>query len=109
METNVEGTYLKTLILNEIRRLKHTIFMHESGTVTREAPRSPVKSLERMEGGVITYTQANTKKTIMYFLKDCEKPPRVGDNVRFDICQVSSIHHKFWQHYPLIPFIWYSV
>lgn len=60
--------------------------------VTREAPRSPVKpSQERMEGGVITYTQANTKKTIMYFLKDCEKPPRVGDNVRFDICQVS-----FW-------------
>ncbi|XP_055310650.1 cold shock domain-containing protein E1 isoform X3 [Sitodiplosis mosellana] len=58
------------------------------GTVTREAPRSPVKSQERMEGGVITYTQANTKKTIMYFLKDCEKPPRVGDNVRFDICQV---------------------
>lgn len=59
------------------------------GSVTREAPRSPVKSQERMEGGVITYTQANTKKTIMYFLKDCEKPPRVGDNVRFDICQVS--------------------
>lgn len=60
-----------------------------AGMVTREAPRSPVKSQERMEGGVITYTQANTKKTIMYFLKDCEKPPRVGDNVRFDICQVS--------------------
>lgn len=61
----------------------------KSGIVTREAPRSPVKSQDRMEGGVITYTQANTKKTIMYFLKDCEKPPRVGDNVRFDICQVS--------------------
>lgn len=42
-----------------------------------------------MEGGVITYAQANNKKTIMYFLKDCEKPPRVGDHVRFDICQVS--------------------
>ena len=41
-----------------------------------------------MEGGVITYAQANNKKTIMYFLKDCEKPPRVGDHVRFNICQV---------------------
>lgn len=43
-----------------------------------------------MEGGVITYTQASIKKTIMYFLKDCDKPPRTGDHVRFDICQVSS-------------------
>lgn len=59
-----------------------------TGSVTREAPRSPVKSQDRLEGGVITYMQANTKKTIMYFLKDCDKPPRVGDNVRFDICQV---------------------
>lgn len=58
------------------------------GTVTREAPKSPIKSQERMEGGVITYIQANNKKTIMYFLKDCDKPPRVGDIVRFDICQV---------------------
>lgn len=58
------------------------------GVVTREAPKSPIKSQERMEGGVITYAQANNKKTIMYFLKDCEKPPRVGDHVRFDICQV---------------------
>lgn len=56
--------------------------------MTREAPKSPIKSQERMEGGVITYTQANNKKTIMYFLKDCDKPPRAGDHVRFDICQV---------------------
>jgi len=59
-----------------------------TGYVTREAPKSPIKSQDRMEGGVITYAQANNKKTIMYFLKDCEKPPRVGDHVRFDICQV---------------------
>lgn len=28
----------------------------------------------------------------MYFLKDCDKPPRVGENVRFDIYQVSKIY-----------------
>lgn len=58
------------------------------GIITREAPKSPVKTQERTEGGVISYIQGNNKKTIMYFLKDCEKPPRVGDNVRFDIYQV---------------------
>lgn len=59
------------------------------GVVTREAPKSPLKSVDRMEGGVITYTQANVKKTIMYFLKDCDRPPRVNDQVRFDISLVS--------------------
>jgi cold shock CspA family protein len=59
------------------------------GVVTREAPKSPVKSQERTEGGVITYGIGNNKKTIMYFLKDCDKSPRVGDNVKFNICQVS--------------------
>lgn len=58
------------------------------GVVTREAPKSPVKSQERTEGGVITYGQATNKKTIMYFLKDCDKAPRVGDSIRFNICQV---------------------
>lgn len=58
------------------------------GIVTREAPKSPVKSQERVEGGVISYDQNDTKKTIMYFLKDCEKPPRNGSKVRFDICLV---------------------
>ncbi|XP_063697366.1 cold shock domain-containing protein E1 [Culicoides brevitarsis] len=58
------------------------------GVITREAPKSPVKTQERTDGGVISYIQGNNKKTIMYFLKDCEKPPRVGDNVRFDIYQV---------------------
>lgn len=58
------------------------------GFVTREAPKSPTKSAERTEGGVISYDEGNNKKTIMYFLKDCDKPPRVGDNVRFNICQV---------------------
>jgi hypothetical protein len=53
------------------------------------APKSPVKSQERTEGGVITYGIGNNKKTIMYFLKDCEKSPRIGDNVKFNICQVS--------------------
>ncbi|KAG5677382.1 hypothetical protein PVAND_007146 [Polypedilum vanderplanki] len=63
------------------------------GVVTREAPKSPVKlngqerSLERTEGGVITYGIGNNKKTIMYFLKDCDKPPRCGDHVKFNICQ----------------------
>ncbi|XP_005177682.2 cold shock domain-containing protein E1 [Musca domestica] len=55
------------------------------GYVTREAPKSPVKSQDRVEGGVITYDHGELKKTIMYFLKDCEKPPRIGDRVRFDI------------------------
>lgn len=65
------------------------------GVVTREAPKSPVKSLERATtertecGGVITYGIGNNKKTIMYFLKDCEKSPRIGDNIKFNICQVS--------------------
>ncbi|XP_052862597.1 cold shock domain-containing protein E1 [Anopheles cruzii] len=58
------------------------------GIVSREAPKSPIKSQERTEGGVITYGDGQTKKTIMYFLKDCDKPPRVGDKVRFNICQV---------------------
>lgn len=58
------------------------------GVVTREAPKSPVKSQERTEGGVITYGIGNNKKTIMYFLKDCDKSPRIGDNVKFNICQV---------------------
>ncbi|GAB0096270.1 cold shock domain-containing protein E1 [Sergentomyia squamirostris] len=58
------------------------------GVVTREAPKSPVKSQERTEGGVISYGPVGAKKTIMYFLKDCDKPPRIGDHVRFNICQV---------------------
>lgn len=61
------------------------------GVITREAIKSPVKSQERTEGGVITYDHGETKKTIMYFLKDCEKPPRNGDRVRFDICLVCII------------------
>lgn len=59
------------------------------GIVSREAPKSPIKSQERTEGGVISYGQGPNKKTIMYFLKDCDKAPRVGDKVRFNICQVS--------------------
>ncbi|EDX15708.1 GD17589 [Drosophila simulans] len=58
------------------------------GCVTREAPKSPIKSQDRVEGGVITYEHADVKKTIMYFLKDCEKPPRIGERVRFDIYMV---------------------
>lgn len=58
------------------------------GIVSREAPKSPIKSQERTEGGVISYGQGPNKKTIMYFLKDCDKAPRVGDKVRFNICQV---------------------
>lgn len=64
----------------------YCFFFNFAGVVTREAPKSPTKSQDRMEGGVITY---NNDKTIMYFLKDCDKPPRVGDHVRFDICQVN--------------------
>jgi hypothetical protein len=64
-----------------------------SGVVTREAPKSPAKgqerTTERTEGGVITYGIGSNKKTIMYFLKDCDKSPRIGDNVKFNICQVS--------------------
>jgi hypothetical protein len=61
------------------------------GVVTREAPKSPTKSQERTEGGVITYGIGNNKKTIMYFLNDCEKSPRAGEHVRFNICQVNFI------------------
>lgn len=67
------------------------------GFVTREAPKSPTKSAERTEGGVISYDEGNNKKTIMYFLKDCDKPPRVGDNVRFNICQVSFFSKSFFK------------
>lgn len=59
------------------------------GIVTREAPKSPIKSQERTEGGVIAYGIGNNKKSIMYFLKDRDKAPRCGDNVRFNICQVN--------------------
>lgn len=60
------------------------------GVITREAPMisSPIKSQERTEGGVITYGPANDQKTIMYFLRDCEKVPRLNDLVRFNICEV---------------------
>lgn len=64
------------------------------GVVSREAPKSPIKSQERTEGGVISYGPGPTKKTIMYFLKDCDKAPRVGDKVRFNICQVG-FHDPF--------------
>jgi hypothetical protein len=75
-----------------------------TGVVTREAPKSPSKGqqqqqqqerTERTEGGVITYGIGNNKKTIMYFLKDCEKSPRIGDHVKFNICQVCNGFLKF--------------
>lgn len=49
---------------------------------------SPNKAQERTEGGVITYGPANAQKTIMYFLRDCEKVPKLNDLVRFNICEV---------------------
>lgn len=63
------------------------------GVVSREAPKSPIKTQERTgtEGGVITYGIGNNKKTIMYFLRDCDKSPKVGDRVKFNICQVREI------------------
>lgn len=64
------------------------------GFITREAPKSPVKSQDRVEGGVITYEHGELKKTIMYFLKDCEKPPRIGDRVRFDIYLVRNMQNS---------------
>lgn len=69
--------------------MREIIYNKFAGYVTREAPKSPVKSQDRVEGGVITYDHGELKKTIMYFLKDCEKPPRIGDRVRFDIYLVS--------------------
>lgn len=59
--------------------------------ISREAPKSPTKSIDRVEGGVITYDHGDAKKTIMYFLKDCERNPRVGERVRFDIYLVRAI------------------
>lgn len=61
------------------------------GVITREAPKncgSPNKSQERIEGGVITYGPANAQKTIMFFLRDCDKTPRLNDLVRFNVCEV---------------------
>lgn len=61
------------------------------GVITREAPTcsSPTKGQqERTEGGVITYGPAGAQKTIMYFLRDCEKVPRLNDVVRFNVCEV---------------------
>lgn len=82
---------------------------HYLGFVTREAPKSPRKEqnqsqerTERTEGGVITYGIGNNKKTIMYFLKDCEKSPRIGDHVKFNICQVSFryfLNSNFFFHF----------
>lgn len=69
--------------------------MNFAGVVTREAPKSPIKSQDRVEGGVITYDHLDAKKTIMYFLKDCEKPPRIGDRVRFDIYLVCQFYIIF--------------
>uniref|UniRef100_A0A1B0EZZ9 Putative inner membrane n=1 Tax=Lutzomyia longipalpis TaxID=7200 RepID=A0A1B0EZZ9_LUTLO len=59
------------------------------GVVTREAPKSPIKSQERTEGGVISYGVAGSKKTIMYFLKDCDKPPRIGDHRNKELIAVN--------------------
>lgn len=72
-------------------KFENLIEPNVEGVVTREAPKSPTKSQERTEGGVIAYGIGGNKKTIMYFLKDCDKSPRVGDNVRFNICQVSCL------------------
>ncbi|XP_058457625.1 cold shock domain-containing protein E1 isoform X2 [Malaya genurostris] len=69
-------------------KFENLIESNVEGIVSREAPKSPTKSQERTEGGVISYGQGPNKKTIMYFLKDCDKAPRVGDKVRFNICQV---------------------
>lgn len=77
--SNIEGKYTFTLKLQIKKKIKI------SGLISREAPKSPTKSIDRVEGGVITYDHGDTKKTIMYFLKDCERNPRVGERVRFDI------------------------
>ncbi|XP_058828473.1 cold shock domain-containing protein E1 isoform X1 [Topomyia yanbarensis] len=69
-------------------KFENLIESNVEGIVSREAPKSPTKSQDRTEGGVISYGQGPNKKTIMYFLKDCDKAPRVGDKVRFNICQV---------------------
>ncbi|XP_050074012.1 cold shock domain-containing protein E1 [Anopheles maculipalpis] len=76
---------IKHLLIGTVK-FETLIESNIEGVVSREAPKSPIKSQERTEGGVITY--GPNKKTIMYFLKDCDKPPRVGDKVRFNICQV---------------------
>lgn len=72
--------------------------------ISREAPKSPTKSIDRVEGGVITYDHGDTKKTIMYFLKDCERNPRVGEKVRFDIYLVRNFLKKEKKHNKIITF-----
>ncbi|XP_050309482.1 cold shock domain-containing protein E1 isoform X2 [Anthonomus grandis grandis] len=72
-----------------------------SGTITKEIPsannwlnRSPTKnqngSNEQNEPGLIGYTVNGIKKTITFYVKDCDVKhlPRIGDKVRFDINQV---------------------
>jgi len=78
-----------------------------SGVVGKEAPpppggwgsRSPTKGGSQTvgnceksptESGVINYEVSGTKKTILFYSKDCDPKnfPRVGDKVEFSICQV---------------------
>jgi len=78
-----------------------------SGVVGKEAPpppggwgsRSPTKGGSQTvgnceksptESGVINYDVNGTKKTILFYSKDCDPKnfPRAGDKVEFSICQV---------------------
>ncbi|XP_055621287.1 cold shock domain-containing protein E1 isoform X2 [Toxorhynchites rutilus septentrionalis] len=85
--TRQSAIRIKHLPLGSVK-FETLIESNVEGIVSREAPKSPIKSQERTEGGVISYGQSPNKKTIMYFLKDCDKAPRVGDKIRFNICQV---------------------
>ncbi|XP_044733943.1 cold shock domain-containing protein E1 [Chrysoperla carnea] len=77
-----------------------------TGVVTKEIPnlnwinRSPLKSNGQSpnngdkatspDNGLITYQLNGLKKAILFYPKDCDlkNPPRIGDKVEFDICQV---------------------
>ncbi|XP_026474088.1 cold shock domain-containing protein E1-like [Ctenocephalides felis] len=70
-----------------------------TGVVTREAsPRSPSKSQNGgptqnggppvPEGGMISYQSNGQKKSVPFFAKDCDRQPRMGDKVDFNISQV---------------------
>lgn len=67
--------------------------------VTREAaPRSPSKTQNGAtqqnggpivpEGGMISYQSNGQKKSVPFFAKDCDRQPRIGDKVEFNISQV---------------------
>ncbi|KAJ1525069.1 hypothetical protein ONE63_009914 [Megalurothrips usitatus] len=79
-------------------KFENVVEQNVSGTVTKDIlppywnQRSPSKNQnnDKNDSGTITYNSSGDKKTIAYYLKDCDHKylPKVGDQVEFDIAQV---------------------